>query len=42
MERDAILRALDENAGNRTRAAKQLGISLRTLQYRLKEYGITG
>ena len=26
------------NSGNRTLAAQQLGISLRTLQYRLKEY----
>jgi transcriptional regulator of acetoin/glycerol metabolism len=41
IEKKAILDALDANGGNRTRAAKQLGISLRTLQYRLKEYGIT-
>jgi DNA-binding NtrC family response regulator len=39
IERQAILDALDANEGNRTRTAKQLGISLRTLQYRLKEYG---
>jgi two-component system, NtrC family, response regulator AtoC len=41
IERQAIEDALRENDGNRTRAAKQLGISLRTLQYRLKEYGIS-
>jgi two-component system response regulator AtoC len=40
IERRAIEQALETNAGNRTRAARQLGISLRTLQYRLKEYGI--
>ena len=40
IERQAIEDALRENEGNRTRTAKQLGISLRTLQYRLKEYGI--
>jgi DNA-binding NtrC family response regulator len=42
IERQAILDALAANEGNRTRTARQLGISLRTLQYRLKEYGITG
>jgi DNA-binding NtrC family response regulator len=41
IEKNAILEALEANQGNRTRTAKQLGISLRTLQYRLKEYGIT-
>ena len=40
IERKAIEDALDENGGNRTRAARQLGISLRTLQYRLKDYGL--
>jgi DNA-binding NtrC family response regulator len=40
IEKKAILDALGGNQGNRTRAARQLGISLRTLQYRLKEYGI--
>ncbi len=42
IERKAIEDALAANNGNRTRAARQLGISLRTLQYRLKDYGITG
>jgi DNA-binding NtrC family response regulator len=41
IERKAIEMALADHAGNRTQAARQLGISLRTLQYRLKEYGIT-
>jgi len=41
IERKAIEDALRANGGNRTKAAAQLGISLRTLQYRLKEYGIT-
>lgn len=41
MERQAILQALREAAGNRRQAARILGISLRTLQYRLKDYGMT-
>jgi transcriptional regulator with PAS, ATPase and Fis domain len=40
IEKEAILEALRRHGGNRTRAAQELGISLRTLQYRLKEYGI--
>jgi len=39
IERKAIEDALRRNRGNRTRAAQELGISLRKLQYRLKEYG---
>ena len=42
IERRAIEEALEMNHGNRTRAARQLGISVRTLQYRLREYGIAG
>lgn len=41
-EKQVILDALREAGNNRTRAALMLGISRRTLQYRLKEYGITG
>jgi DNA-binding NtrC family response regulator len=41
IERQAIEDALQANDGNRTKTARQLGISLRTLQYRLKEYGIS-
>jgi DNA-binding NtrC family response regulator len=40
LERDAILRALEHAGGNRRKAALELGISKRTLQYRLKEYGL--
>jgi two-component system response regulator HydG len=40
VEKDMILRTLDETEGNRTHAAKILGISRRTLQLKLKEYGI--
>jgi two-component system response regulator HydG len=40
IEREAIENALRASGGNRTQAAKQLGISVRTLQYRLKEYGV--
>ena len=40
IERKAIEDALRDTHGNRTHAARRLGISLRTLQYRLKEYGI--
>jgi DNA-binding NtrC family response regulator len=39
LERRAIEEALRRNNGNRTQTARDLGISLRTLQYRLKEYG---
>ena len=42
IEKAAILRALTGNLGNRQQTAEQLGISLRTLQYRLKEYGLAG
>ena len=38
IERQAIEDALRMNHGSRTQAAQQLGISVRTLQYRLKEY----
>ncbi|MFB3776630.1 MAG: helix-turn-helix domain-containing protein [Bryobacteraceae bacterium] len=41
VERRAIEEALRANHGNRTHAARQLGISLRKLQYRLKEYGVS-
>ena len=41
LERRAIEEALRKHGGNRTHAARELGLSLRTLQYRLKEYGIS-
>ena len=40
MEEDLILKALKETEGNRTHAAKLLGISHRSLLYKLKEYSI--
>ena len=39
IEKEAILRTLQETGGNRTRAAEILGIGLRTLQRKLREYG---
>jgi len=39
-ERETVIRVLREVGGNRKAAAARLGISLRTLQYRLKEYGL--
>lgn len=40
VEKVLILRTLEETGGNRTHAARILGISRRTLQLKLKEYGI--
>jgi two-component system response regulator HydG len=40
VEKEMILRTLAETGGNRTHAANILGISRRTLQLKLKEYGI--
>ena len=40
-EHRLIMRALDESKGNRTQAAKRLGISRRTLHRRLQELKIT-
>jgi DNA-binding NtrC family response regulator len=42
LERQQILAALDRNDGNRTLTAAQLGISRRTLQYRLTQYARQG
>ena len=38
LERLAITKALDQFAGNRTHAAQRLGISVRTLQRKLRQY----
>lgn len=40
IEKQHILMALDRYEGNRTHAAKQLGISIRTLRNKLHEYGV--
>lgn len=41
IERHAILQTLDSVAGSTARAAEILDVSVRTIQYRLHEYGIT-
>jgi DNA-binding NtrC family response regulator len=40
VERDMLFKALDQNGGNRRLAAEALGISRRSLQYKLKEFGL--
>jgi DNA-binding NtrC family response regulator len=40
LEREAIERTLAFTEGHRARAAQLLGIGLRTLQRKLKEYGL--
>jgi two-component system response regulator FlrC len=40
MERKLIMATLEETNGNRTHAAKLLGISLRTLRNKLREYRV--
>jgi two-component system, NtrC family, response regulator PilR len=40
MERDAIVRALEQTRYNKTAAAKLLGVSFRALRYRIKKLGI--
>lgn len=39
-ERELIIRALEKHRGNRRLTAEELGISRRTLQYKLKEFGL--
>ncbi len=41
-ERRIILKALDRTGGNRTEAARLLGVSFRSLRYRLSKLGISG
>jgi len=40
LEREYIVKALAETDGNRTKAARLLELSLRALQYKIKEYGL--
>jgi DNA-binding NtrC family response regulator len=40
LERAAVERALEQHSGNRTHAAKTLGISVRTLQRKLKAWRV--
>jgi two-component system, NtrC family, response regulator PilR len=40
IERDAILKALEQTRHNKTAAAKVLGMSFRALRYRIKKLGI--
>ncbi|MCX5742452.1 MAG: hypothetical protein NT062_08150 [Proteobacteria bacterium] len=40
LERSAIATALEISRGNQTEAAKQLGISRRTLIYRMEKHGL--
>jgi two-component system response regulator HydG len=41
LERHAILKTLEACDGSTARAAEMLGISIRTIQYRLHEYGLS-
>ena len=42
VERRLLLSAIDRTAGNRTAAAKLLGITFRSLRYRLSKHGLGG
>jgi DNA-binding NtrC family response regulator len=39
MERDVILKTLKDVNGNKSKAAKMLGVSVRTVRNKLNEYG---
>ena len=41
-ERGIIIKALERTGGNRTEAARLLGVTFRSLRYRLSKLGITG
>ena len=40
IEKEAIRRALTQTSGRRTEAAQLLGLSVRTLQRKIKEYDL--
>lgn len=42
VEREVILAALRRTEGNRTHAARSLGMSLRTLRNKIAQYGAEG
>lgn len=42
IEKAAVIRALDVTKGNREKAAQLLGIALRTLYRKIKEYELGG
>ena len=42
MERELILSTLDRLDGNRTHTARALGVSVRTIRNRLREYRLSG
>jgi two-component system response regulator AtoC len=41
MERDLIVKALEECGGVQTKAARSLGISERVLRYKMKKYRLS-
>jgi two-component system response regulator PilR (NtrC family) len=41
-ERSILIKALERTGGNRTEAARLLGVSFRSMRYRLSKLGITG
>jgi DNA-binding NtrC family response regulator len=41
-EREALVQALEANDHHRQRTADALGVSRRTLQYKLKKHGLAG
>ena len=40
IEKDALIKALEQTRFNKTAAARLLGISFRALRYRLKKLGL--